>query len=366
MRKHEAERLVNKLNNGAREWLQEKFNNRAPRFAEWRQGIPKECLTKNFKAFANRLMIAGFELKNAFSIYSKLVLVAPEFVNRYITEGPVIKRPMTGEWNLRELIEAHYGISESVYRIIEQEKCPDKLGTIRSGFEALQAIFIKGCRLGGAGGHSDYIINDVKYENKGEGGRVMGQEALFSSDGYRDACDRCASRYHAPSFDKALRKAYAVGEAHKEVVRILRGIYPDAPTELYSECADVYMKYLAEIPEAVEYQAFKKVCVRRESKYHEAEYVVREAIAYRPICTRDREKEILRFVAGLMELKIYQEHSGFDILDLCENMTGRILSYDCRNMSITDMASRMWGKVRFYASIGKDVRSRAHQIGFVY
>ena len=164
MRKHEAERLVNKLNNGTKEWLQEKFNNRAPRFAEWRQGIPKECLTKNFKAFANRLMIAGFELKNAFSIYSKLVLVAPEFVNRYITEGPVIKRTMTGEWNLRELIEAHYGISESVYRIIEQEKCPDKLGTIRSGFEALQAIFIKGCRLGGASGHSDYIINGVKYD----------------------------------------------------------------------------------------------------------------------------------------------------------------------------------------------------------
>ena len=366
MRKHEAERLVNQKNNEAKEWLQDKLANRAPRFTEWRQGIPEECITKHFMDFASHLTKAGFELRNAFSIYSKLQLVAPGFVNQYIDEGPVIKRPSTGEWNLRELIEAHYGISESVYRIIEQEKCPDKLGTTRSGFEALQAIFIKGCRLGGTNDHADYVIDGIKYENKGEGGRVMGQEALFSPDGYHDACDRCASRYHAPSFDKALRKAFSIGKAHEEVVKILRGIYPDAPTSLYNKCADLYMVYLAEIPEAVEYQAFKKVCVRRESKYHEAEYVVREVIAYRPICTRDREKEVLRFVAGLMELKIYQERSGFDVLDVCENMTGRVLSYDCRNMDVAAMAALMWGKIRFYASINKDNRSKAHQIGFVY
>lgn len=366
MRKYEAERIVNERNNEAKEWLNDRLTNRTPNFTEWRQGIPEECITKHFMDFASRLIDAGFELKNAFSIYSKLYIIAPDFVNQYINEGPAIERPMTGEWNLRELIEQHYGVSESVYRIIEQEKCPDKTGTTRSGFEALQAIFVKGCKLGDVGDHADYIINGIKYENKGEGGRVVGQEELFSPEGYHDACDRCASRFHTTSFDKALRKAFTVGKAHEEVIKILRGIYPDAQPKLYKECADVYMKYLAEIPESIEYQAYKKVCVRRESKYYEAEYEVREYIATRTICTRDREKEVLRFVAGLMELKIYQEHSGFDVLDVCENMTGRILSYNCRNMNIADMASRMWGKVRFYASINRDSRAKAHQIGFVY
>ena len=365
MRKYEAEKMVSELNNQAKSWKQKRAQ-RTPKFTEWRQRIPEECLTNHFMAFAAQTSKSGLELKNAFSMYSKLMIVAPAFVEQYIKEGAQIERPMTGEWNLRALIEAHYGISESVYRIIEQEKPTDPQGTTRSGFEALQAMFVKGCVLGGTSDHADYVVDGIKYENKGEAGRVCGQEKIFSADGYKAACDRCASKYHKPSFDKALRKAFHQGTAVSEVIKILRGIYPDAPEAIYQECGAVYLGCLSTIPEAVECEAYKKVCTRRESKYMNAQYEVREYIARDEICTRDREKEVFRFVAGLFELKIYQERAQFDVLDLCENQTGRILSFDCRNMNITDMANKMWGKVRFYNSIGGDNRSNAHQIGFNY
>lgn len=365
MRKHEAERIVAEKMNEARAWKQ-KRSQRTPKFTEWRQGIPEECLTDHFMAFAAQTSKSGLELKNAFSMYSKLMIVAPAFVARYIEEGAQIKRPMTGEWNLRKLIEDHYGISESVYRIIEQEKPTDPQGTTRSGFEALQAMFVKGCVLGGANDHADYVVNGIKYENKGEAGRVCGQEKIFSADGYKAACDRCANKYHTPSFDKALRKAFHQGHVVEEVIKILRGIYPDAPEGIYHECGAVYLRCLATIPESVEYLGYKKVCTRRESKWLNAQYDVREVEMYDEICTRDREKEVFRFVAGLFELKIYQERAQFDVLDLCENQTGRIFSFDCRSMSITDMSEKMWGKVRFYNSIGGDNRSNAHQIGFNY
>lgn len=365
MRKYEAEKLVAQLNKEAKSWKQ-KRSERTPKFTEWRQGIPEECLTKHFMDFSAQTCKSGLELKNAFSIYSKLMVIAPSFINQYIEEGAQIERPLTGEWNIRELIEAHYGISESVYRIIEQEKPTDPQGTTRSGFEALQAMFVKGCVLGGKSDHADYTINGIKFENKGEAGRCCGQEKLFSALGFNAAAERCASKYRTTSFDKALRKAYHQGKVQAEVIKLLKGIYPDAPDALYQECADLYIKYLATIPESVEYEAYKKVCTRRETKWMNAEYEVREYIAYDEVCTRDREKEVFRFVAGLLELKIYQQHSQFDILDLCENKTGRILSYDCRDMNVTDMADKMWGNVRFYNSIGTDNRATAHQIGFVY
>lgn len=365
MRKHEAEKMVSELNNQAKSWKQKRAQ-RTPKFTEWRQGIPEECLTDHFMAFAAQTSKSGLELKNAFSIYSKLMVVDSSVVAQYIEEGAQIERPMTGEWNLRELIEAYYGISESVYRIIEQEKPTDPQGTTRSGFEALQAMFVKGCVLGGTNDHADYVVNGIKYENKGEAGRCCGQENIFSPEGFIAACERCARQYHTPSFDKALRKAHAQGTIREEIAKLLRGIYEDATDEICNECADLYLKYLTTIPESVEYLGYKKVCTRRESKWFNAQYDVREVKMYDEICTRDREKEVFRFVAGLMELKIYQQKSQFDILDLCENQTGRIFSFDCRNMNLTDMAGKMWSKVRFYSSLGKDNRAKAHQIGFCY
>lgn len=365
MSKYAAEKLCIELNNGHRTWRQERAQ-RTPNFTEWRQGIPEECLTDHFMAFAAQTSKSGLELKNAFSIYSKLIIIAPAFINQYIEEGAQIERPAVGEWNLRELVTSHYGISESVYRIIEQEKIPDSRGTTRSGFEALQAIFVKGCRLGSFHEDCDYFNGDLKFENKGEAGRLVGQERLFSADGYKAACERCARKYHTTSFDKGLRKAFHAGHAPEEVIKILRGIYPDASNELYAECATVYMKYLNEIPEVVDKVEYKKKCVRRETKWLNAEYEVREVVTPVELSADLREKEVLRFVAGLMELKLYQQHAHFDVLDLCENKTGRILSYDCREMNITNMAEKMWGKVRFCGSIGNGTRDGAHQIGFYY
>lgn len=314
--------------------------------------------------FANRLMEAGLELKNAFSIYSKLVIIDPGFVDRYIKDGAQIERPETGEWNLRKMVEDHYGISESVYRIIEQEKTTDARGTTRSGFETLQAIFIKGCRLGGS--HSDYVIGGINYENKGEAGRLVGQERIFSYDGHRDACDNLASKYRTKSYDKALRKAHHKGCVMKEVIALLKGIYSGGVEDMYNECAGLYLQYLETIPETITSVEYRKYCIRRETRWMNAEYEVREVPKVKEVCTRDREKEVFRFVAGLMELKIYQEHSGFDVLDLCECKTGRIISIDCRNINLSAMAKQLWGKVRFYNSIGNGTRDGAHQIGFVY
>lgn len=365
MRKFEAEKMVSELNNQAKSWKQKRAQ-RTPKFTEWRQGIPEECLTDHFMAFAAQTSKSGLELKNAFSMYSKLMIVAPAFVAQYIEEGAQIERPMTGEWNLRKLIEDHYGISESVYRIIEQEKPTDPQGTTRSGFEALQAMFVKGCVLGGTNDHADYVVNGIKYENKGEAGRVCGQETIFDIDGYKSARERLAAKYHAPSYEKALRKAFHQGKAADEVIKLLRGIYPDAPESVYRECANVYMKCLETIPESVSYTGYKKVCIRRESKYFDAQYEIREVEMFDETAALYREKEVFRFVAGIFELKFYQAKSGFDVLDLCENKTGRILSFDCRDLNITDMANKMWGKVRFENELRPDTRSKAHQIGFVY
>lgn len=357
--------MVAERMNEAKTWKQ-KRSDRVPKFTEWRQGISEECITDHFLEFEAQVSKSGLERKNIFSIYSKLMIAAPQFIEQYIKEGAQIERPVSGEWNLRELIEAHYGISEAVYRIIEQEKPADPQGTTRSGFEALQAIFVKGCVLGDSKSHADYVIDGIKYENKGEAGRCCGQETIFDVDGYKSARERLASKYHAPSYEKALRKAFHQGKATDEVIKLLRGIYPDASESIYQECADVYMKCLETIPESISYTGYKKVCVRRESKYFDAQYEVREVEMFDEICARDREKEVFRFVAGIFELKFYQAKSGFDILDLCENKTGRILSFDCRDLNITDMANRMWGKVRFENELRPDTRSKAHQIGFVY
>lgn len=365
MSKCEAEKLCIELNNNHKADAATDRSH-APNFTEWRQGIPGECLTDHFMKFAAQTSKSDLELKNAFSIYSKLIIVAPSFIDRYIKEGAQIERPITGEWNLREMVTAHYGISESVYRIIEQEKIPDSRGTARSGFEALQAMFVKGCHLGGFHDDYDYIVDNIKFENKGEAGRLTSQLRLFSSSDFKSACEYCASRYHVNSFDKGLRKAFRAGCAPDEVIKILRGIYPDAPDALYEECAQVYMKYLGTIPETVDRVTFRKYCVRRKTKLADAEYEVREVVTPVELPTGLREKEVFRFVAGLMELKIYQQNAHFDVFDLCENQTGRILSYDCREMNITDMAEKMWGKVRFYNSIGNGTRDGAHQIGFCY
>lgn len=365
MRKYEAEKCCIELNNRYKNSKQTRAQ-RTPNFTEWRQGIPEECLTDHFKKFAAQATKSGLEIKNAFSIYSKLLIVAPSFVNQYIEEGAQIERPTTGEWNLREMVTAHYGISESAYRIIEQEKIPDSRGTTRSGFETLQAIFVKGCRLGGFHEDCDYFVDETKFENKGESGRLIGQVRLFSADGYKMACDQCANKYHVNSFDKGLRKAFHAGQAPEEVIKILRGIYPDAPNELYDECAQVYMKYLETIPEMIDKVEYRKYCVRRKTMWMDADYEIRKVIVPTAISADLREKEVLRFVAGLLELKIYQQNTHFDILDICENQTGRILSYDCRDINITDMAEKMWGKVRFYNSIGAGTRDGAHQIGFYY
>lgn len=365
MRKFEAEKRVIELNNSIETWKKAK-SKKVPGFTEWRQGIPEECLTEHFMKFAAQTSKSGLELKNAFSIYSKLFIIAPAFINQYIEEGAQIERPVTGEWNIRELIMNHYGISESVYRIIEQEKIPDMRGTTRSGFEAIQAMFVKGCELCGSENHGDYTVNGMTFENKGEAGRMVGQERIFSAEGFDAACERICSRYRQPSFDKALRKAFAAGKAVEEVMKLLRGIYPDAPEAIYNECGALYLHYLTTIPETYIQDKYKKVCVRRETKYMNAEYKVVSAPEVREVLTVDREKEIFRFVAGLMELKIYQEHAGFDVLDLCENQTGRIFSFDCRNINLTEMAGMMYGKVRFYNRIGKQTRDGAHQIGFDY
>ena len=365
MRKYEAEKKCIELNNDYKSWRQERIQ-RTPNFTEWRQGVPEECLTEHFMKFANQTSKAGLELKNAFSIYSKLIIIAPAFINQYIEEGAQIERPITGEWNLREMVEAHYGISESVYRVIEQEKIPDSRGTARSGFEALQAMFVKGCKLGGFHDEYDYMVNETKFENKGEAGRLAGQVTLFSPEGYKMACDRLTSKYRTTSFDKALRKAWHAGKASEEVVKILRGIYPDGTNEMYDELAGIYMKYLETIPEVIDKVEYRKYCTRRETRWMNAEYEIRKVVVPVELNADLREKECLRFVAGLMELKIYQQAAHFDVLDLCENQTGRILSYDCRDINLTDMAERMWGKVRFYNSIGNGTRDRAHQIGFYY
>lgn len=367
MTKYQAEKLCIKLNDEAKEWRKTRAQ-RTPNFMEWRQGLPEECITPHFKKFFSRLQVVGIELKNAFSLYSKLIIAAPEFVNKYIEEGQLIERPMKTEWNIRKLIEQTYGISEGIYRIIEQEKMPDSRGTTRSGFEALQAMFIKGCKLGDASTHADYTINGIKFENKGESGRCCGQDDLFSADGYQNALDWVAGRWHCKTFDAALRKSFHAGKnyLYNDIVAIMRGIYSGLTDAECRECVNVYMKCLATIPETTEVEIYKKVCVRRQSKYYDAEYEVRPVVKCKPVNTGDREKEVLRFVAGIMELKMYQRVAQFDILDLCENKTGRILSFDCNNMTITDMAQKMWGRVRFSNGIRPDSRAKAHQIGFVY
>lgn len=363
MRKWEADELCIKLNNEYQDWESNKSKT-APCFTEWRQGIPEECLTERFKRFAEQTSKSGLEQKNSFSLYSKLQIVDPAFVDRYIREGAVIERPVTGEWNLREMVEKHYGISESVYRIIEQEKTTDSRGTTRSGFETLQAMFVKGCVLGGQ--HSDYVVNGIKFENKGESGRLVGQERIFSYDGFKDACDQVASKYRTKSFDKALRKAFHSKKVTGAILTLLEGIYANGKDDMYDECVELYLKYLEEIPETVTSVEYKRYCIRRETRWMNGEYEVREVPKIKEVCTRDREKEVFRFIAGLMELKLYQEHSGFDVLDLCECKTGRIISIDCRNIDLTAMAKQLWGKVRFYSSIGAGTRDGAHQIGFVY
>ena len=362
--KAQADREIINHNSDYKSWKESCHNH--PKFTEWRQGIPEECLTEEFMQFAQQACKSGLELKNVFSIYSKLAIIAPGFIKQYIECGAQIERPTTGEWNLRKLIEQYYGISESVYRIIEQEKIPNSCGTARSGFEALQAIFVKGCALGQSGDCGDYTINGLHFENKGEAGRVIGQERIFNAELFRAACEQVASKYRTKSFDAALRKAFHASNAPAEVKNILRGIYPDAEESALNDCAAVYMKYLTTIPEVENIPKLKKVCVRRQSKYHDAEYIVKEVTEVKEVPTQYREKEVFRFVAGLMELKYYQQISRFDILDLCENQTGRILSFDCRDIDIIRMADTMWGKARFYNSIGGGPRDGAHQIGFVY
>lgn len=337
-----------------------------PEGTAWRTELPEQCMTEHFMQFAKAVR-SGLELKNIFSIYSKLEIACPEFVDDYICLGPTVKHPMSGEWNLKERVFRDYNINEAAWRIIEQEKTTDKYGTTRSGFETLQAIFIKDLVLGQKGDHGDYKVNGIAIENKGESGRMIGQEPLFDGNELIHAIENLCYSFGQKTFDKALRKAELVDQLDPYLHRMLKGIYNGLAWNDYMELIGIYKEIIKEIPISREITDWKPVCTKRASKKTgPAQYDVKEYIRTVETCTGVREKEVFRYVAGLMELYVYRKRAGFGILDLCEASTGRILTFDLRGTSLRNIDEQLRGKVRFYSGIGSGTRDGAHQIGFVY
>lgn len=340
----------------------------APNFTEYRKELAPECQTPEFNEFAVVLEQTGLEIRNIFSIYSKIKLVSPEFIELYKSVGPIIKRPTTGCWNLKSLVKSHYNVPhiEAVYRIIEQEKIPDSYGTARSGFEALQVIFVKGTVLGHKTDKGDYTNDGIVYENKGESGRLIGQERLFS-ERHKKILFQLSEKYHTTSWSSALRRA-----AHDPLVLtewlidIFEGVYEDVTLAIHAELAQIYSDLIKTIPESYEVINYKPYCIKRATKWLEAQWGIKEVKSQKAVPSEIREKECLNFVMGIFELYIYQKYSGFDVLDLCETYTGRILSFSTKNKSLTELAKELYGKVRFYGTIAGGTRDGAHQIGFKY
>jgi len=368
MRKLEAQKKAAELRAQYKAYEDSKWG-KTPNFTDYRTNLPEECYTEEFKEFAAAFTVSGLEIRNIFSIYSKLKVFAPGFIKLYSLVGPIVERPTTGEWNLKELVREHYKCNniDAIYRIIEQEKIPDNNGTARSGFEALQVVFVKGTVLGQKHDIGDYTTNDIHYENKGESGRLIGQERLFNAIKYRETQANLAAHCHTTSWEKALRKlSHDKYRQKMAVIELLQAIYEDMTLAEHTELAQIYDELLQEIPEYTEKMEVKAYCIRRASKYFNAEYGVKEVPVLDETSATKREKVCFNFVAGLMELYIYQKQSHFDILDLCEAQTGRILSFDVRNKSFSELAEMFKGKVKFYGTIHDGTRDGAHHIGFQY
>lgn len=329
-------------------------------YTEYRCGLPQQCLTEHFMQFVNKVQ-SGLEIRNIFSIYSKLMVVCPEFVEQYIKEGALITRPTTGEWNLKELVMSTYVLNEAGWRIIEQERIPDKYGTARSGFEALQALFVKDLQIGQKSDHGDYTVNGIVFENKGESGRMIGQERLFDVEAFKNANDTCCRRYKTKTIDKALRKS---GNSHIELMVLLEALVPQLTQEQLLVLVRIYDNFIMSIPQYYEVTEKQAYCIKRATKTCAGDWGVRDVARTIETSTNVREKEAFRYVCGLAELHVYCEHAGFDVLDLCETATGRILSIEVVGKSIKELDSALRHQVRFYGGIGFGTRDGAHQIGF--
>ena len=329
-------------------------------FTEYRCGLPEQCLTKHFMQFASQVQ-SGLEIRNIFSIYSKLMVVCPEFVEQYIKEGPCIVRPIIGDWNLKELVMNTYALNEAGWRIIEQERIPDKYGTARSGFEALQSIFIKGLQIGQKLDCGDYSINGVVFENKGESGRMIGQERLFNVEAFKAALDNCSRRYKTKTVDKALRKS---GNSHAELILMLGALLPQFTEEQLLELVSVYNSFIMSIPGHYDVVEKRAYCIKRATKKCAGEWGVKAVVKTFETSTNIREKEVFRYVCGLAELYVYCKHAGFRVLDLCETASGRILSIEVAGKSIKELDKALRNRIRFYGGIGFGTRDGAHQIGF--
>lgn len=364
MNRSETDQKLKALTDNYSEWSDSR-KTKMPEFREYRQDLPQACLIEHFLNFV-AAFTSGLEIKNIYSIYSKLMCFAPEFVDQYISSGPLIERPVSGSWNLKELVMDKYQITESIWRVIEQEKIPDSHGTARSGLEALQAVFVKDLVLGQKEDSGDYKIGQMTFENKGESGRMIGQERIFNADEFKRVCNNLTKKYKAQSWPLALRSSLYAGNITHELTDLLKSIYNGVSDVTVHDLIDIYMDLLSDIPEHQIIVRYKKQCDIKETMWLYGNYSIREVPESKEVSAELREKECFLFIAGLMELQVYHQNHNFDVLDVCETQTGRIFSFDMRSKNLKDLAQEMKGKVRFYGSIGNGTRDNAHQIGIVY